>query len=234
MALLEVRKLWVSYGGVRALKGISLEVEEGEVVAVVGPNGSGKTTLLRATAGVTPHSGGSICFASREVTALPAYRRARLGLIYTPERGRVAPELTVLENLRVGALLRRDPASARATLEEIFALFPCLAQKKHYPAGALSGGEKQMLLIGRALVARPRMLLLDEPFFGLSTGMKQVLSQVIRTLPPRGVTVLFSEHDLKAATSLAGRIYGFCQGRIIFAGSSTEFLQTNAAQRIYA
>ncbi|MCL6634609.1 MAG: ABC transporter ATP-binding protein [Peptococcaceae bacterium] len=234
MAVLEVEKAVVGYGGVIALDGASLAVESGEVVAVIGPNGSGKTTFLRAVSGLVKLQSGTIRLDGRDVTGLPAHRRVRLGLVCAPERARVAREMTVLDNLKVGAYLRRDRDGIMKTLNEVFDLFPCLAQKKHALAGALSGGEKQMLVIGRALLAGPRVLLLDEPFFGLSVGMKQIFAERIKKIQNNGVAIVLTEHDLNSVLKVAGRIYGFCNGRVVFAGSAGQFVRDNLAQKIYA
>lgn len=234
MSVLEVENVVVSYGGVTALDGVSLSVESREVVAIIGPNGSGKTTLLRAVSGLAAVRSGAIRLNGRDITALPAYRRVRLGLVYAPERARVAREMSVLENLKVGAYLRKRRADIAGTLKEVFELFPCLAEKKDMPAGALSGGEKQMLVIGRALMANPRVLLLDEPFFGLSVGMKQIFVRRIQKIQNIGVAVVLTEHDLNSVLKVAGRIYGFCSGRIIFSGTTEQFMRDNPIQKIYA
>lgn len=234
MAVLEVENVVVSYGGVTALNGVSLTVESREVVAIIGPNGSGKTTLLRAISGLSPVRSGSIRLKGREIARLPAHRRVRLGLVYAPERARVAQEMTVMENLKVGAYLRKDRVNIEATVKEVFELFPCFGKNKDKPAGSLSGGEKQMLVIGRALMAKPEVLLLDEPFFGLSVGMKQILVQRIQKIQNSGVTVILTEHDLNSVLKVAGRIYGFCNGRIIFSGTTEQFIRDNPVRKIYA
>lgn len=234
MAVLEVENVVVSYGGVTALNGVSLTVESREVVAIIGPNGSGKTTLLRAISGLSPVRSGSIRLKGREIARLPAHRRVRLGLVYAPERARVAQEMTVMENLKVGAYLRKDRVNIEATVREVFELFPCFGKNKDKLAGSLSGGEKQMLVIGRALMAKPEVLLLDEPFFGLSVGMKQILVQRIQKIQNSGVTVILTEHDLNSVLKVAGRIYGFCNGRIIFSGTTEQFIRDNPVRKIYA
>lgn len=234
MAVLEVEKLVVNYGGITALNSVSLSVEAREVVAIIGPNGSGKTTLLRAISGLSPVLSGRIRLKGCDIARLPAHRRVRLGLVCAPERARVAAEMSVLENLMIGAYLRRDKEGIQATMREIFELFPCFEKNRDKMAGALSGGEKQMLVIGRALMVKPEVLLLDEPFFGLSMGMKQVLVKAIRRIQKNGVTVMLTEHDLNSVMKVAERIYGFCTGRIIFSGTAEQFKRDNPVHKIYA
>lgn len=234
MAVLEVEKVVVSFGGVTALNDVSLTVESREVVAIIGPNGSGKTTLLRAISGLSPVRSGSIRLNGRDMACLPAHKRVRLGLVYAPERARVAGEMTVMENLKVGAYLRRDRTNIEATIKEVFELFPCFGKNKDKLAGSLSGGEKQMLVIGRALMTKPQILLLDEPFFGLSIGMRQTFVDKIKKIQNNGVTVILTEHDLNSVLKVAGRIYGFCSGRMIFSGTTEQFVRDNPIPKIYA
>lgn len=233
-AVLTVENLVAGYGGNKVVKGVSLEISAGEVVAVIGSNGSGKTTLLRAISGLIPVQSGSIKLGGREVTGLPAHKRVRLGLVYAPERARVAGEMTVEENLMVGAFLRKDKEGIKSSLDEVCEMFPCLVKKRTTLAASLSGGERQMLVLSRALMAKPSVLLLDEPFFGLSVGMKKVLVDRLQRIRERGVTVVLTEHDLTAVLQVASRIYGFCNGRIIFCGTAEQFKQDNPVQKIYA
>ncbi|MBC7105737.1 MAG: ABC transporter ATP-binding protein [Firmicutes bacterium] len=232
--MLELKKVSVSYGAVGVLERVSLHVLPGEIVGLVGPNGAGKTTVLRAAAGLVRVCAGAVLFQGRNITPLKPGDRVRLGLVYAREGARVAPEMTVLENLLVGAYLRWDRRRREAALGEIFQLFPCLDKKKSQPAGSLSGGEKQMLLIGRALMARPRVLLLDEPFFGLSAAMRDVLLKVIRRIHGNGVTVVFAEHDLKIVGELADRVYGLCNGSVVFAGTAEQLTAAETLERVYA
>lgn len=233
-SVLTVENLVAGYGDNRIVKGVSLDVSAGEVAAVIGSNGSGKTTLLRAVSGLIPVQSGSIKLDGYEVTGLPAHNRVRLGLVYAPERARVAGEMTVEENLMVGAFLRKDKEGIRRTLEEVREMFPCLVKKRTTLAASLSGGERQMLVLSRALMAKPSVLLLDEPFFGLSVGMKKIFMDRLQRIRESGVTVVLTEHDLSAVLQVASRIYGFCNGRVIFSGSAEQFKQDNPIQKIYA
>jgi branched-chain amino acid transport system ATP-binding protein len=233
-ALLELRNVNVSYDAVAVLEQVNVRVLPGEIVGLVGPNGAGKTTVLRAAAGLVRVRSGTILFQGRNITHLQPGERVRLGLVYAREGARVAPEMTVLENLLVGAYLWWDRRRREAVLNEVFHLFSCLDKKKFHPAGSLSGGEKQMLVIGRALMARPQVLLLDEPFFGLSAAMREALLKVIRRIHNKGVTVMFAEHDLKMVGELADRVYGFCNGRVVFAGTAEQLTAADTLQRVYA
>lgn len=233
-AVLELRKVSVSYDAVGVLEQVNVRVLPGEVVGLVGPNGAGKTTVLRAAAGLVRVRSGTILFQGRNITYLKPGERVRLGLVYAREGARVAPEMTVLENLLVGDYLWWDRRRREAVLGEIFQLFPCLDKKKAQPAGSLSGGEKQMLVIGRALMARPQLLLLDEPFFGLSAAMREVLLKVIRRIHKNGVTVMFAEHDLKIVGELADRVYGLCNGSVVFTGTAEQLTAAETLEQVYA
>jgi len=227
---LAVRELSVSYGAVRALDGVDVKVRSGEAVVVAGANGSGKTTLLRAVAGLVPVEGGRVVWDGTDVTGWPPWRRSRLGLVYGPERARVAPDMSVYENLVVGAWA----TGKTDTLDDVFALFPALAAKRRQKAGHLSGGERQLLIVGRALMARPRCLLLDEPFAGLSPATGEILATLLRKVRQRGAAVLISEHDPAYAGRVADRIYGLAGGHRVFEGTVDEFREPGIQERIYA
>jgi branched-chain amino acid transport system ATP-binding protein len=195
--VLEVTGLEVRYGSVTAVKGISLEVAEGEVVAIIGPNGAGKTSTLRAITGLVPTAGGRVVFRGTDVSRWKAHRIVTLGLGHAPEGRRLFPQMTVMENLRMGAYRRRGPAEIGCTLARVEELFPRLAERRVQLAGTLSGGEQQMLAIGRALMAEPRLLVLDEPSFGLAPMIVREIGRIVRSINrERGVSVLLVEQNL--------------------------------------
>ncbi len=227
-AALEIRDLCVAYGRARALEGIALTVEEGETVAVLGPNGAGKTTLLRAISR-TAHASGAIRFLGRELLPMPPHAVARLGIAHCPERRRLFPELPVLKNLLLGAYTRSDHL-IEDDLERVFGLFPVLRSRRHQTAGTLSGGEQQMVAVGRALMARPRLLMLDEPSIGLAPLVKDAIRQGLQEVRRAGMTVLLVEQDAGFALALAGRGYVIESGRITLEGPS-EVLRGNPRVR---
>lgn len=233
-AVLELRMASVFYRTVRALNKISFRVEAGEVVGIIGPNGSGKTTLLRALAGLAEVRGGHLFYQGKDITHYPAHARVRGGIVFAPERARLVPEMTVLENLLVGAYLRRDRQGVRNDLERVFRWFPALGAKKGSPAGALSGGEKQMLVLGRALMARPHLLLLDEPFFGLGATVKEVLLGVVREIRQGGTPVVIADHDLGSLGKVAERITALRNGRVVREGTVEGLLEPAALAEVYS
>lgn len=218
---LKVRNLTVAFGQVVAVRDVSLTAREGETVAIFGANGSGKTTFLKAVAGLIPATRGRIAWRGEDVTSLPAHERAARGIRYVSDRSRVATRMTVLENLEAGAWLL-PPSRWSAARERVFSLFPALAKVAHSPAGVLSGGERQMLILGRALVAEPTLLLMDEPFLGLSREVRDRLLSVIEgTLKGRATTV-FAEHDAEGAYRLLDRHVIFRNGSLIHEGTRSD------------
>jgi branched-chain amino acid transport system ATP-binding protein len=230
--VLRVEGLRSAYGRIEAVKGVDLEVARGEIVALVGSNGAGKTTLLRAISGVQPITAGRILHDGEPIEALAAHARVARGIAQVPEGRQVFAPLTVEDNLRLGAF-RRGRAEADATLAEVFALFPVLAEKRGLAAGGLSGGQQQMLAIGRALMSRPRLLLLDEPSMGLAPLLvDQILASVVR-LREHGMTVLLVEQNASAALAIADRGYVLETGRIAHAGTGRALLDDPRVREAY-
>jgi branched-chain amino acid transport system ATP-binding protein len=230
--MLSVEGLRSRYGRIEVLHGVDLEVGSGEIVTVVGANGAGKTTLLRCISGVQPTSGGAIVFNGDSLKAIPAYRRVGLGLSQSPEGRLIFTSLTVEENLRLGAYLFTDGRVER-DMAEVFAMFPILKEKRNLPAGALSGGQQQMLAIGRALMARPACLLLDEPSMGLAPILVAQILDVVKNLKSLGVTVLLVEQNAYAALQIADRGYVMETGRIIMAGPAAELIADERIRAAY-
>jgi branched-chain amino acid transport system ATP-binding protein len=232
MSLLEVRGLEVSYGGIRAVKGVDLDVAEGELVCLIGANGAGKSSTLRSLAGLLPAARGAVRFGGRDLAGVPAFRRARQGLVMVPEGRGVFPQLTVAENLAMGAYARSDGAvgSDRA---RVLGLFPRLAERLRQIAGTLSGGEQQMLAVGRALMSRPKLLALDEPGMGLAPIAAQKIFDVIRDINREGVTVLLVEQNARAALALASRAYVMESGTIAFLGEARSLLADPRVRAAY-
>ena len=234
--MLRLRSLHAGYGNVEVLRGVSLHVDEGEIVTIVGANGAGKSTLLNTIAGVVRPSMGSVDFMAREITAQPAESVAALGCVLVPEGRQIFPDMTVRENLQLGGYLRwrrHGKASVEKDAEEICALFPILAGRKSQAAGTLSGGEQQMLALGRALMARPRMLMLDEPSIGLAPLMVREIFNVIAGLRGRGTTILLVEQNARAALSIADRGYVMETGRIMVEGTAEELSDNHDVRRAY-
>lgn len=232
--MLEARGLRVHYPrGPLALDEVGVILHPGEAVAVVGPNGSGKSTLLRALAGLVPLRAGVVRVGGLDVTLLPAHRRVMLGIAYAPERARVLEGLSVRDNLIVGAWPRTDREAVAVDLERILERFPALRGKMLSPAAHLSVGERQMVVLGRALMAAPGILLLDEPLFGLDAGARGHVLEVLRAAQAEGRAILLAEHDLPAVTTLATRVYGLRAGRVVFAGSAAALDTAAAFTEIY-
>lgn len=230
--MLSVRNLKSRYGRIEILHGISFEVQEREIVTLVGANGAGKTTLLRAISGVQPATGGSIVFAGSPITHLKPHRRVGLGISQVPEGRQVFASLPVMDNLRLGAINRRDHAIA-SDLDEIYAMFPVLAEKRNQRAGTLSGGQQQMLAIGRALMARPRLILLDEPSMGLAPRLVAQIFALIADFRRRGLTVLLVEQNANAALAIADRGYVLETGRITVGAPGNELLRNPRVRAAY-
>ena len=233
MALLEVQDLVVHYGKALALEGVSLAVETGELVAVLGPNGAGKTTLLKAISRAVPMSRGRIVFDGRSLDPLPAHRVVAAGICHCPEGRRLFPELTVLKNLQLGAYLRDDKAGIAADLERVYGLFPVLAERSRQQASTLSGGEQQMVAIGRALMGRPKLLLLDEPSVGIAHRLKIQIFQSIREIQRAGTAILLVEQDARSALAIATRVYLLEHGHVAREGSSAELSRDDYIRQVY-
>jgi branched-chain amino acid transport system ATP-binding protein len=230
--MLRVEGLRSGYGRIEAVKGVDLEVASGEIVALIGANGAGKTTLLRTISGVHPITAGRILHEGEAIEALPPHARVARGIAQVPEGRQVFAPLTVEDNLRLGAF-RRGRAETEATLREVFALFPVLAEKRSLPAGGLSGGQQQMLAVGRAMMARPRLLLLDEPSMGLAPLLvDQILDAVVR-LRRGGMTVLLVEQNASAALAIADRAYVLETGRIAHSGSGQALMHDPRVREAY-
>ena len=231
--MLEVRGLAVSYGGIRAVKDIDLEVKEGELVTLIGANGAGKTTTLKALAGLIRPAAGRIHYNGRDITARPAFELVRQGLALVPEGRGVFGRLTVEENLEMGAYSRRDRPRIAADLDRVYGLLPRLAERRRQHGGTLSGGEQQMLAIGRALMSRPRMLLLDEPSMGLAPQMVQKIFETIRTIAAEGVTLLLVEQNAKLALETCHRGYVMESGLIALADRAPHLLANPQVRQAY-
>ena len=232
MNLLEVRGLEVRYGGIAAVKGIDLEVGEGEMVCLIGANGAGKSSTLRAVAGVFQPKSGAVRFRGRDLAGVPAFRRARAGLIMVPEGRGVFAQLTVQENLSMGAYPRAD-SEVESDRVRVLELFPHLAERRGQIAGTLSGGEQQMLAIGRALMSRPTLLALDEPSMGLAPLVAAKIFEVIRDINRGGVSVLLVEQNARAALALAARAYVMESGTITLSGDARALLADPRVREAY-
>ena len=231
--MLEVRAIKVCYGRVEALHGVSISVQQGEIVTIIGANGAGKSTLLRAICGVLPCSTGGIEFDGEDVTRLDSPHMVRRGIAMVPEGRHVFPEMTVRENLELGAYYRHDNAGIRSDMEKVFALFPILRERMHGQGGLLSGGQQQMLALGRALMSRPRLLLLDEPSLGLAPTIVQQLGRVIRDLNKEGTTILLVEQNARMALRLAHRAYVLSTGLVVRTGTGQDLLHDPAVLEMY-
>lgn len=230
--LLEVRALKVAYGGINAVRGIDLTVADGEMVALIGANGAGKTTTLKAICGLLRH-GGTVRLRSEDVSNFPAHRLVERGLALVPEGRGVFGRLTVRENLQMGAYIRKDKAEIAADLERIYALFPRLAERRNQTGGTLSGGEQQMLAIGRALMSRPSLLLLDEPSMGLAPLMVEKIFDTVRMVSRQGVTVLLVEQNAKLALEASNRGYVMESGSISVEGDAAALLANPQVRQAY-
>ena len=232
-ALLQVRGLKVRYGGIEAVKGIDLDVHQGELVTLIGANGAGKTSTLKALAGLLAPAAGEVLFDGRPMRAVPVHQLIRLGLALVPEGRGVFPRLTVAENLDLGAFARDDSAAIAKDLERIYGMFERLYERRDQKAGTLSGGEQQMLAIGRALMGRPRLLLLDEPSMGLAPLMVQKIISVVRQVAAEGMTVLLVEQNARLALQAAQRAYVMEHGAISFSDTAAACLDDPRVRAAY-
>ena len=231
MSLLHIKDLRVSYGGIEALKGISLDVEKGQIVTLIGSNGAGKSTTLRAIAGLIPMKGGTITYDGQVISGQSPQKIVSEGICMVPEGRRVFANLTVLENLKIGAYLRKDDLTP--DLEHVYQLFPRLRERSWQPAGTLSGGEQQMLAVGRALMMRPKLLMMDEPSLGLAPLVIRDIFSIIRTLHEEGITILLVEQNANAALRVADSAYVLETGLITMNGTGVELLSDPSVKEAY-
>lgn len=233
MAMLEVRDLEVNYGMIKAIKGVSFDVNEGEVIALIGANGAGKTTILHTVTGLLNAKAGSITFNSKDLRKTPAHKIVSLGMAHVPEGRRIFQELTVLENLKLGAYTRKDKSGIAETLKKVYERFPRLEERKNQVAGTLSGGEQQMLAMGRALMSNPKIILMDEPSMGLSPLFVSEIFDIIKSISENGTTVLLVEQNAKKALSIADRAYVLETGKIVLEGDANEMLNNEQIKKAY-
>jgi branched-chain amino acid transport system ATP-binding protein len=233
MTLLEIKDLYVSYGAIRALHGVSFHVDEGEVVTLIGANGAGKSTTLRTISGLLPVDRGEVLYEGASITGAEASSIVRRGVIHVPEGRRIFSPLTVRENLEMGAFTRTDKAEIQATMEYVFHLFPRLKERLEQTGGTLSGGEQQMLAVGRALMSKPKLLLMDEPSMGLAPILVEEIFDIIREISQEGVTILLVEQNAHMALSVADRGYVLETGAIQLEGSAHELAENPDVQAAY-
>ena len=230
---LEIRDLCVSYGGIRALKGVSLSVDEGQIVTLIGANGAGKSTLMRTISGLVKAQSGSILWNGQELLGKPIDQIVASGIAMSPEGRRVFADLTVLENLKIGAYLRKDKAETEKDLEWVYSLFPRLKERSWQSAGTLSGGEQQMLAVGRALMAKPKMILMDEPSMGLSPLLVKEIFAIIQEVNKQGITILLVEQNAKMALAISDRAYVLETGNISIEGNAADLLNDPRVKKAY-
>ena len=233
MAMLEIKDIEVYYGMIQAIKGISFEVNEGEVIALIGANGAGKTTTLHTITGLLSPKKGSVTFEGKDITKVPAHKIVSLGIAHVPEGRRVFAELTVYENLKMGAYTRKDKDEIEKTLEMVYKRFPRLEERKNQLAGTLSGGEQQMLAMGRALMSHPKIIVMDEPSMGLSPILVNEIFDIIQEVSKGGTTVLLVEQNAKKALSIADRAYVLETGRIVLEGDAKVLMNDDSIKKAY-
>ena len=233
MAMLEVRDLQVYYGMIHAIKGISFDVNQGEVIALIGANGAGKTTTLHTITGLLAPKSGSVLFEGKDITKVPAHKIVSMGMAHVPEGRRVFAELSVYENLKMGAYTRKDKKEIEESLANVYKRFPRLEQRKNQMAGTLSGGEQQMLAMGRALMSKPKIILMDEPSMGLSPIFVNEIFDIIRAVSESGTTVLLVEQNAKKALSISDRAYVLETGTITMSGKAKDLLEDEAVKKAY-
>jgi len=231
--ILQVKDLHVSYGAIKAVKGISFEVEEGEIVTLIGANGAGKSTTLRTISGLETAASGSINFMGTELTKLPPHDIVKLGISHVPEGRRVFANLSVMDNLKLGANLRKDPEGIRNDIKKVFGLFPRLEERKNQSAGTLSGGEQQMLAVGRALMTRGKLMLLDEPSMGLAPLVVEGIFEIIKEINKEGTTILLIEQNAYMALGIANRAYVLETGNIVLQGPASELAKNEDVKKAY-
>lgn len=233
MAMLEVKNLKVHYGVIQAIKGISFEVNEGEVIALIGANGAGKTTTLQTITGMLKPSEGEILFEGQDIVKVPGHKIVSMGMAHVPEGRRVFAELSVYENLKLGAYTRKDKNEIAESLAKVYKSFPRLEERKNQLAGTLSGGEQQMLAMGRALMSHPKLLMLDEPSMGLAPILVQQIFDIIKELHEAGTTILLVEQNAEMALAIADRAYVCESGRIVLSGTGAELASSDQIKRAY-
>lgn len=233
MAMLTINNLEVYYGMIQAIKGISLEVNQGEVIALIGANGAGKTTTLHTITGLLSPKKGSVIFEGVDITKIPAHKIVSMGMAHVPEGRRVFANLTVYQNLKMGAYTRKDTNEINETLEMIYKRFPRLEERKNQIAGTLSGGEQQMLAMGRALMSHPKIILMDEPSMGLSPIFVNEIFDIIKEISAGGTTVLLVEQNAKKALSIADRAYVLETGNIVLEGKASDLLNDDSIKKAY-
>ncbi|MDR0710021.1 MAG: ABC transporter ATP-binding protein [Spirochaetaceae bacterium] len=231
--MLKVDKLTVHYGAIQALRGISFEVDQGEIITLIGSNGAGKTTTLHGISNIIKKTGGTVVFDGRDITALPPDRIVAAGLVQVPEGRRIFANLTVRDNLEMGAYTRKDRAGIRQDMENVFSIFPRLKERIRQIAGTLSGGEQQMLAMGRALMAKPRLLLMDEPSMGLAPILVDEIFSIIRRINESGTTILLVEQNAFKALGIAGRAYILETGQIVKTGPAAELMKDDSVKAAY-
>ena len=233
MAMLKVTDLQVYYGVIQAIKGLSFEVNEGEVIALIGANGAGKTTILHTVTGLVESKNGTVEFEGRDITKMPGHKIVSLGMAHVPEGRRVFSDPTVLENLKLGAYTRKDKNEIEETLKMVYKRFPRLEERKNQMAGTLSGGEQQMLAMGRALMSHPKIILMDEPSMGLSPIFVNEIFDIIKEVSASGTTVLLVEQNAKKALSIADRAYVLETGKIVLEGKADELMNDESVKKAY-
>ncbi len=233
MAMLEIKDLCVNYGVIKALKGISFEVNEGEVIALIGANGAGKTTTLHTITGLLSAKSGSIVLEGKDITKTAAHKIVKMGIAHVPEGRRIFQNLTVLDNIRLGAFTRKDKDKIAEDIEMVYKLFPRLEERKTQIAGTLSGGEQQMLAMGRALMSKPRIVVMDEPSMGLSPILVSEIFDIIESIRKQGTTVLLVEQNAKKALSIADRAYVLETGKIVLSGKASDLINDESVKKAY-
>ena len=233
MAMLEVKDLEVYYGMIQAIKGISFEVNQGEVIALIGANGAGKTTTLHTITGLLSPKKGSVLFEGQDITKVPAHKIVSMGMAHVPEGRRVFSQLSVYENLKLGAYTRKDRSNIDKELQSIYERFPRLAERKNQLAGTLSGGEQQMLAMGRALMSKPSIVLMDEPSMGLPPILVNEIFDIIESISKSGTTVLLVEQNAKKALSIADRAYVLETGKVVLEGNAKDLLENDSIKKAY-
>ena len=233
MALLKVENLEVYYGVIRALKGISFEVNEGEIVTLLGANGAGKTTTMQSIMGLIHPKSGTVTYDGKNITGMPAYKIVKMGMTQVPEGRRIFAELTVYENLLMGAYIESDKAKIKRDIDEIYTIFPRLGERKNQVAGTLSGGEQQMLAMGRAMMSHPRLLMLDEPSMGLSPLLVDQVFDIIKHFHQIGTTILLVEQNASKSLSISDRAYVLENGAIAYSGTGKELAESDDIKKVY-
>lgn len=233
MAMLTVENLQVSYGMIRAIKGVSFEVNEGEVIALIGANGAGKTTILHALTGLVPAKADKVIFNDADLMKTPAHKIVEMGMAHVPEGRRVFAQLSVYKNLMLGAYTRSNKAEIEESLKMVYERFPRLLERKNQMAGTLSGGEQQMLAMGRALMSKPKIILMDEPSMGLSPILVSEIFDIVKSISESGTTVLLVEQNAKKALSIADRAYVLETGNVVLSGNANDLMNDESVKKAY-